>query len=87
MAAQISLPREKLALFPGVPSPLLQLPFVGCLFIALFLPEPGRKWDFVVFHPQEETAPSLGPSWLAGLCAPGPCDSKSITRGVHLLSV
>lgn len=43
-----------------LPSPPPELSSVGCLFIALSLPEPGRKRDCLVFHPQEETASFSG---------------------------
>lgn len=74
----------QLALSLAVPAPLSNRSRWVVYLQHVFLPEPGRKRDCAVLHPQERTALPWGPSSLAGLCSPGPSALRPITRGLHL---
>lgn len=79
--------------FPGRHPPLLRLSLLlnRRLWVVylehIFLPEPGRKRDCAVLHPQEERALPWGPRRLAGLCSLGPSDLRPITTGPHLIGL
>lgn len=77
-----SLPRPSLAAL----GPLLQL--LWAVYLQhVFLPEPGRKWNRLVFCPQEETAPSSGGWGGPAGCAHQTLPTPGALPSGHLLGL